>query len=111
MKALFGSITALALRFRYLTLLMVVVLMALGVLAWTEQKQELLPPIELPQTFVLAQASGMTSDEVLEILTKRIEAELANIPEVVNLESTTTNTIGAFITASNDFGINQEKLR
>lgn len=29
----------------------------------------------------------------------------------MNLESTTTNTIGAFITASNDFGINQEKLR
>ena len=111
MKAIFGSITALSIRFRYLTLVMVVVLMALGVYSWTAQKQELLPPIELPQTFILAQANGITSEEVLEILTKRLEAELDKIPEIVNLESTTTNTIGAFITASNDFGINQEKLR
>lgn len=111
MKALFGSITALSLRFRYLTLVLVAVLLALGVVAWNAQKQELLPPIELPQTFVLAQASGMTSEEVLEILTKRIEVELDKIPEIVNLESTTTNSIGAFITASNNFGINQEKLR
>jgi len=111
MKAIFGSITALSIRFRYLTLVMVVALMALGVYSWTAQKQELLPPIELPQTFILAQANGITSEEVLEILTKRLEAELDKIPEIVNLESTTTNTIGAFITASNDFGINQEKLR
>ncbi|MDX2076107.1 MAG: efflux RND transporter permease subunit [bacterium] len=111
MKALFGSITALSLRFRYLTLLLTVALMALGVIAWTDLKQELLPPIEFPQTFILAQASGMTSDEVLEILTKRIEAELSTIPEIINLESTTTSTIGAFITAANDFGQNQEKLR
>ncbi len=111
MKAIFGSITALSIRFRYLTLVLVVVLMALGVNAWTIQKQELLPPIELPQVFILAQASGMTSDEVLEILTKRIEAGLSTIPEIINLESTTTSTIGAFITAANNFGENQEKLR
>jgi multidrug efflux pump subunit AcrB len=111
MKALFGSITALSIRFRYLTLVLVVVLMTLGVNAWTIQKQELLPPIELPQVFILAQASGMTSDEVLEILTKRIEAGLSTIPEIINLESTTTSTIGAFITAANNFGENQEKLR
>lgn len=111
MKAFFGRITALALRLRYLTLLFVVVLMVLGIQAAVTQKQELLPPIEFPQTFILAQANGMTSEEVMEILTKRIEAELATIPEIINLQSTTSTVPGAFITAANDFGLNQEALR
>ncbi|MCL4255431.1 MAG: efflux RND transporter permease subunit, partial [Anaerolineae bacterium] len=111
MKALFGSITALALRLRYLTLLFVILLMVLGVQAAATQKQELLPPIEFPQTFILAQANGMTAEEVMEILTKRIEAELTTIPEIINLESTTSTVPGAFITAANDFGQDQEQLR
>ncbi len=111
MKSFFNVVTRLSLRFRAVTLSLVVVILALGGVAGSQLKQELLPPIEFPQTFILAQASGMTSEQVLNVVTNRIEAEISKVPEVVNLESTTTSAIGAVIIASNDFGLNQAKLR
>ncbi|MBK8135427.1 MAG: efflux RND transporter permease subunit [Chloroflexi bacterium] len=59
---------------------------------------------------MLAQVSGQTSEEVLEFLTSRLEAELSTIPEVVNIESTTTGAFGSVLTLLNDFGIDREKL-
>ena len=53
----------------------------------------------------------MTSDQVLDVLTKRMESALSEVPEIVNIESTTTGAFGAVITARNDFGVNQERLR
>lgn len=111
MKALFSSITSLSLRFRLITLLLVVLASIAGVVAVTELRQELIPPIELPQTIILAQASGMTSEQVLTTVTERMEDALDSIPEIVNLESTTTGSFGAVITARNDFGLNQERIR
>ncbi len=111
MKPLFAFFTRLSLRFRFVTVAAIVAVMALGAVAWSQLKQELLPSIEFPSTFILAQASGMSSEQVLNVLTSRIEAELAELPDIVNIESTTTGAFGAFITASNDFGISQERLR
>lgn len=111
MKTLFDWITRAALRFRAITLSVVVLVMILGVTAATQLQQELLPPVEFPQTIVFAQVSGMESEEVLEVVTKRIEAELATIEAIVNIESTTNNTIGALIVVSNDFGLDQTALR
>lgn len=111
MRNFFDSITRAAVRFRYVTLAIAVTIIVLGTFAGLELKQELLPPIEFPQTFILAQASGMTSEELLVVVTKRIEAELAKIPELVNIESTTTSAFGALINVSNDFGLNQARLR
>lgn len=111
MKSLFNAVTSLSLRFRLITLALVVVVSGLGIVAITQLKQELLPPIEFPSTFILAQVSGMTSEQALRVMTERIEAELQEIPDIVNIESTTTGAIGSFITASNDFGLNQERLR
>jgi multidrug efflux pump subunit AcrB len=111
MKSFFDSITRLSLRFRTTTLVSVVVIMVLGGIAATRLKQELLPPIEFPQTFILAQVSGMSSEQVLTVLTSRLEAEISTIPEIVNLTSTSTGAFGAVITAANDFGLNQARLR
>ncbi len=111
MKFIFDIITRLSLRFRYLTIAMVVLLMVLGVISWTRLNQELLPPIELPQTIILAQTSGLSSDQVLNIVTSRLEDEIIQIDEIINLESQTTGTFGALITAYNDFGLDQQALQ
>lgn len=110
MKAFFTAITRLALRFKVITVIFVAVTIVVGLNAWTSLKQELLPPIEFPTTFMLAQASGMSSEEILAIITSRVETELDTIPELVNISSQTTAGFGAFINASYDFGLNQERL-
>ncbi len=111
MKFTFNLITSLSLRFRWLTLALVVVFMGLGVQAASSLNQELLPPIEFPQTIVLGQVSGMTSDQVLTVVTERLEAEISQVEDVINLESTSSGTFGTLLTAANDFGLNQTKLQ
>ncbi len=111
MRSFFNLLTQVALRFRGITLAIVALIMSLGVIAASELKQELLPPIEFPQTIILAQVSGMTSEQVLNIVTERVEDALLEIPEIVNVESQTSGTFGVVITASNDFGLDQEMLR
>jgi multidrug efflux pump subunit AcrB len=110
MRAIFTAITRFSLRFRYLTLLLSVAVLVAGGIAVTQLNQELLPPVEFPQTIVLAQVSGQTSEEVLAVLTERLEAQLSTIPEVVNIESTTTGAFGAVLTLLSDFGIDRDQL-
>ncbi|MBC7869196.1 MAG: efflux RND transporter permease subunit, partial [Chitinophagaceae bacterium] len=111
MKSIFGALTTLSLRFRAFTLTLSLLILALGVVAYTNLNQELLPPVELPQTIILAQAEGLTSDQALTLLTERLEARLVQIDQIINLESTTTGAVGSVLIAYNNFGINQEKLR
>ncbi len=111
MKSFFAGITRLSLRFGALVLIVMAVISVLGVVAITQLGQELIPPVELPQTIILTQASGMTSEQVLKVLTERLERELATIPEIANIESTTTGAFGSIIIARNNFGLNQERLR
>lgn len=111
MRTVFDLLTRLSLRFRGVVFLLVILVLILGVVAGTQLKQELVPPVEFPSTFILAQASGLSSEQVLRIITERIEAELSQIPELVNIESQTTGSFGAFITASNDFGLDQAALQ
>ncbi len=111
MKAFFNVLTTLSLRFRVVTISLTVVLMILGVVAVTELNQELLPPIDVPQTIILAQVSGLTGDEVLTVVTERLEASVNNVEDVINIESTTTGAFGSVLIAFNDFGLDQERLR
>ncbi|MCA9907077.1 MAG: efflux RND transporter permease subunit, partial [Anaerolineae bacterium] len=111
MKAIFAGVTNLSLRFGAVVLALMAVISVLGVIAITRMRQELIPPIEFPQTIIITQASGMTSDQVLNVVTSRLEAALGTVPDVANLESTTTGAFGSIIIARNDFGMNQERLR
>lgn len=118
MKYIFTLMTRISLRFRAITVISIFVLMALGAIAIDQLKQELLPPIEFPQTIVLGQVSGMDSEEVLSVLTERIEAALLEggengdgIEEIINLDSQTTGSFGTVLIAYNDFGIDTVKLR
>ena len=111
MKSIFAAVTRFSLRFRVVTLAVAALLAVLGVIAITQLKQELIPPIEFPQSVILTQVSGMSSEEVLAVLTERLEDALADIDEIANLESTTTGAFGSVIIARNDFGLDQERLR
>src|SRR5690242_17896802 len=111
MKSFFDRLTRLSLRFRLITLIGVVIVMIAGTVAGPQLKQALLPPIEFPQTFILASASGMSSEQVLKVVTSRLESAINEVPEVVNISSTTNGAFGAFIIAANDFGFNQTRLR
>ena len=111
MKAFFENMTRLSLRFRFVTIIISTVIAALGLFAVTQMQLELIPGIEFPQTVVLAQVSGMTSEEVLNVVTIPLEDELSAIDEIVNVETTTTGAFGAVIIARNEFGINQVRPR
>lgn len=110
MRAFFNALTTLSLKFRAVTLLLVVVVLIFGGVAVTQLNQELLPPIEFPQTIILAQVSGMSSEQVLNVVTTRLEDALGGIEAIANLETTTTGAFGAVIIARNEFGVNQDRL-
>lgn len=110
MRRFFDLVTRAALRFRAITIALVVIIISLGAVSATQLQQELLPPVEFPQTFILAQTSGMTSAEALQVVTLRLEEAIAQVPDVVNIESQTSSGI-TFFTVSNDFGLNQERLQ
>lgn len=99
-----------AIRFRAITISLVAVIMILGGVAATQLNQELLPPIEFPQTFILSITSGLDADQALDVVTLRVEEALREIPEIANVEST-TSAGSAFIIAANDFGLDQDALR
>lgn len=117
MKYVFTLMTRLSLRFRWLTLAGVAVLLVLGVVAVGQLNQELMPPIDFPQTIILAQVSGMDSEQVLSVLTERMEEALIagadgeGIDNIINLDSQSTGLFGTVLIAYNDFGIDVEKLR
>lgn len=111
MRSFFDFLTRMALRFRAITLIIVVVVMGLGGVAATELQQELLPPIEFPQSIVLIQVSGMTSEEALNVVTLRVEDAVNEVPGVVNIESQTSAQIGAFLSVSTEFGEDQDAIR
>lgn len=110
MKSLFNFFTATSLRFRYITIAIVIVVLVAGGVAISQLNQELLPPVEFPQTVILAQVSGMSSEQVLKVVTEPLEKALDSVPEIVNLETTTTGAFGSVIIARNDFGVNQARL-
>src|SRR5215813_5438062 len=110
MKSFFSSLTKLSLRFRYITLMLVVTVSLLGLVAVTQLKQELLPSIAFPQTVILTQVSGMSSDQVMNTITKRLAAAVDTVDPIVNIESTTTGAFGSVIIALNNFGLNQDKI-
>lgn len=111
MRAFFNFLTTISVRFRFITLALAFMVIALGIVSSTQLKQELLPPIQFPGTVILAQVSGMTSEQVLDIVTTRLERELSQIEELVNIESTTTGAFGSVIQTSNEFGLDQARLR
>ncbi len=108
----FDFITRLSLRLRWVTVILSLVVMALGVWAMTQLNLELLPRIEFPQTVVVVNwADAESVDQFLNEVTIPLEEALGPeaIDGVVNVESTTSAGF-AIVIVRNDFGLNQDAI-
>jgi HAE1 family hydrophobic/amphiphilic exporter-1 len=112
MKGLFTAITRLSVRFKWVTILIAVLFMGLGVYAALQMRQELLPNIQFPQTFVLVLRPGASSDDLRDLVTIPLEQEAVKIKGVIpaGLESTTVSPI-AFLTVRSEYGSNQAQIQ
>lgn len=110
LESLIDRITRASLRFKWVTILISVVVLAGGVFAATQLKQELLPKIDFPQSVVLGLNSGMELNDMLEQVTIPIEDAVREIEGVVNVESTTSNGVSVVIVL-NEFGVDIEAMR
>lgn len=109
-QALFDKITQLSIRFKWITIVLAVLSILAGILALGGLNLELLPSIEFPQTFIIAQWPDAESpDDFLNEITIPLEDQLSDVEGVVNVESNTSGTF-AFIIVRNEFGLNQDNI-
>lgn len=109
MRNAIDSITQLAVRFRWITVTLTLMLIAAGVYSFTQLNQELLPDIEFPNTLVVAQNNGATSENLLHMYTIPLEERLEDVSGVVNVQTTTNDGL-MFSNVSNEFGLVQENV-
>ena len=110
LEKLFDLITRGSLRFRWVTIILSILLLVAGGVAFSQLNQELIPKIEFPQTIVLGLNPGMEADVLLDQVTVPLEEALADIEGVVNVETTTSNGLVLAI-VRNEFGVDQEAIR
>lgn len=110
-KAFFDTITRLSIRLKWVTILVTVVLLILGVYAASTLSVELLPPIDIPSTFVLAQGKGaMSGNVMLHAYTIPLEEAALEHEDIVNVETTTTSGL-MFAQLYNEFGLDQQRIQ
>jgi multidrug efflux pump subunit AcrB len=109
MRNAIASITRLAVRFRWITMTLTLMLIAAGVYSFMQFNQELLPDIEFPNTLVVAQNGGATSENMLHMYTVPLERELNDVSGVVNVQTTTNDGL-MFSIISNEFGLVQNNV-
>ncbi len=107
---LFNSMTRISIRFRWILLVISLIILGAGIYAVTTLNMEMLPRIEFPQTIIVAQwEEAESSDQFLKEITTPLEDALKNVEGVVNRESTTSKSF-AFIIVRNDFGEDQDRI-
>ena len=109
MRRFFNFLTVLSLRFRWLVILLSALVMVLGVQSWSQMNQELLPPVEFPSSFVIAFAGGLNSTQISNLYTIPLENEIAEIDDILNLESITSPGL-VFLNLANEFGVNRSEF-
>jgi len=110
-KNFFDSITRLSIRFKWITIAITVILLGLGVYSALSLKVELIPDIDVPSTFAIARSNGNTDGNLmLQAYTVPIERGADKTEDIINIESTTTTGF-VFVQFSNEFGLDQEKVR
>jgi multidrug efflux pump subunit AcrB len=103
-------LTRASLRFKWVVIILSILLLAAGIFAVTELNQELLPKIEFPQTILMALNPGASAEEMRDQVTIPIELAVADLEDVVNIESTSYNGVSVVVVKSN-FGVPLDELR
>lgn len=109
MRSAIASITRVAVRFRWITIAITFGIIAAGIYSYTQLNQELLPDIEFPQTFIVAQNGGATSENILHMYSIPLEERAADIDGVANVEATSRDGL-AIVIVRNDFGLDQDDI-
>jgi multidrug efflux pump subunit AcrB len=103
-------ITRASLRYKWVVIVLSVLSLVAGVFAITQLNQELLPPIEFPQTILMALNPGLSAEEMRDQVTIPIEEAISDLEGVVNVETTTYSGVSVSILKS-DFGEDLDALR
>jgi HAE1 family hydrophobic/amphiphilic exporter-1 len=110
LKSVFDKITRGSLRLRWVTVALSVILLVAGALALAQFNQELIPPVEFPQSVVLTFYPGATSEETLDQVAIPIEDVVRQVEGVVYVESSTGPGYAAVIISS-EYGLDQDAIR
>ncbi|MCS6870098.1 MAG: efflux RND transporter permease subunit [Anaerolineae bacterium] len=112
LRSFFTAITRLSLRFKWITILVTIAALVLGVIAAVRLNQEFLPNIEFPQTFVVTLRPGASSEDLRDLVTIPLEQAFAKIDGVLpeGLESTTAAPV-SFLIVRSEYGVRMARLR
>lgn len=102
-------LTKLALKKRWLTFLVVIVVTAVSIWATTTLKQELIPDIELPITSIITVYPQASSENVMNKVTIPIESAIAESEGLKQIISTSTKNT-SFVLAQFEYGTDMDKL-
>ncbi len=103
------SLTRLSLRNRALIALVTICAAVFGIIGTSALKQELFPPVELPQAFVSAQYEGASPDAVEREVTAPLEEALAGVEEVDSIQSTSSAGASQVIVET-DYGTDSDDV-
>ncbi|MCK5922790.1 MAG: efflux RND transporter permease subunit, partial [Methylococcales bacterium] len=106
----FDRITRASVTWRWVTIFLTFAVLAAGGYSYTQINQELVPPVEFPQTILVAQwPDSESTEQFLTEITQPLEQAMQAIEGVVNVESTTNKGL-VFLIVRNEFGENQARL-
>jgi multidrug efflux pump subunit AcrB len=91
------------------TISLALAIIVAGYWAFTQLNQELVPNIEFPQTFIVIQNGGASSDQMLSMYSIPIEEKTQSIEGVVNVETVSNDGFG-FAIVRNEFGLEQQAI-
>jgi multidrug efflux pump subunit AcrB len=103
------KLTEWSLRFRWLTLILALSMLGLGVYAAAALQQELLPNIELPVATVLTRLPGASTTETLQAVTVPVEQAARKSQGVLNIQSISSPGMSAVVVLA-DFGKSGDEL-
>ncbi len=112
MKSIFAAITNASVRFRWVTVIVVALCLAIGVYSASKMRQELLPPIDFPQVFIFSIQPGASSEDLRDLVSIPLEQAVTAIPGVVKdgLQSTTASPV-AFLSVAYEYGLNATNIQ
>ena len=103
------SLTRLSLRNRALIALITICAAVFGVIGTSTLKQELFPPLELPQAFVTAQYEGASPEAVEREVTAPLEEALTGVESVESIQST-SSAGSSQVVVETDYGTDSDEV-
>src|SRR6185312_2437874 len=99
----------LSLANRAVVALLTLIIAVAGVVSMTSLKQELIPPINVPQTTILTTAVGSSPELIDQQISLPLSSALKGVSGVETVSATSAPSVST-ITVSTEYGLDQDKL-